>query len=113
MSLYDMSEIESLIQRHAPALMRNAAALPEDREEPKPKRNTAREKWIVVTPEVGAMIDRMHELGTGTTDIAAALGINYSTVRDRLRKVFVKNTAAQTKLLRSGPFSGVKRVSIK
>lgn len=111
--LYDSSysDIEALIERCAPALMKSAAALPEDsvvRPEKRPKSTHAkRTGYLVISPEAAAMISRMHELSTPTIDIAASLGLSEPTVRDHIRKQVVKKRRSEADALRAAVASDV------
>lgn len=119
--LYDSSysEIESLIARCAPLLMRNAAALPEDedrgvRPEKRPKSTwDNRTGYSTISPEMSATIMSMQGEGRGLSQIAHDVGLHVETVKYHIRKKGVKNTAEETSALRRGPYSGVTMVRTK
>jgi hypothetical protein len=84
------SEIESLLQRHCPAIMATAAKLDGDaavRTERRPKsRPGARTVWRVISPEIGEGILAMHAKGRGSTEMANHYSVNESTIRTFLKK---------------------------
>jgi helix-turn-helix protein len=106
-----MNTIESMIQRHAPGMMRSTAVLEEDAvAAPKQRKPSARKAWRVITPEMGTTILAMYAKGDSKTDIAAHFRIGFSTVRDWIRKNNVKTSAPDQKVLREGSACGVKIV---
>lgn len=111
--MIDMNDIENLIARCAPALMRNATAIEHDAVGFRGKRPSAQKGWKVLTPEMKATIMSLHANGMGKTDIAAEIRVNVETVTTFLRQNGVKTDKAAMKSLRSSPLSGVKRVQTK
>lgn len=105
-----MDEIESMIARLGPKLMRqaNAPGSGSQREESRPKKTATTKGSLLITPEIGRAILEMEKLGKGSTEIGEHFRIHAENVRTYLRKMGVKANPERTKALRSSAYSGTK-----
>jgi hypothetical protein len=113
-----MGELEALIQRHAPKMMKAGSGLGtgEIRAESRPKRISGKPNgFVVVTDDMKKEIIAMAKQGWGPTDIGAHFRINDERVRAFIKgcKQIVKPSKEELSALRRSPHSGTTMVRIK
>lgn len=114
--MYDISALESLIERHCPALMRAGSSKGTGaiRGESRPKScDGALTGFSLISPAMSKAILAMNKDEIGSTEIGAHFRIGTDAVRAHLRKNFVKSNPAKLKASRSSVYSGTAMHRIK